>query len=110
MPMPEPVQDTKFEFLGEATLDERNRLSLTKALEVLRSVMGKDVKRLRFAILANRAGQILLSPEVPIPLHEAWLYKNKAALASVLRGIKEAERGEAKAIGSFARFADDETP
>ncbi|MBI4397714.1 MAG: hypothetical protein HY586_01140 [Candidatus Omnitrophica bacterium] len=28
-----------------------------------------------------------------IPTEEAWLYKNKKALASVLRGIKQAEQG-----------------
>ena len=46
--------------------------------------------RLRFAVHCNHVGQILLVPELSIPLHEAWLYRNPTALKSVLTGIKQA--------------------
>jgi len=102
------LQDNKFELIGEGTLDERNRLALTKAVEVLRAIFGGDVKKVHFAIYSNKAGQILLSPETTIPLHEAWLFKNKAALASVLTGIKQARRGRVREIGSFAQYASED--
>ncbi|MDP3919794.1 MAG: hypothetical protein Q8R76_03195 [Candidatus Omnitrophota bacterium] len=99
--------DEKFETVGEGAIDSRKRISLTKAIDIVHSILGKDLKETRFVIAYNKAGQILLSPEVSIPLHEAWLYKNRPALASVLEGIEEARQGRIKEIGSFAKYADD---
>lgn len=99
------VEDTKFERVCETSLDRKERITLAKALRVLRAHFG-DVNRLRFAVHCNHAGQILLVPETAIPLHEAWLYKNTHALKSVLTGIEQAERGE---LGPpLAVSADDE--
>ena len=53
-------------------------------------------------------GQTLLSPEIGVPLHEAWLYKNPEALASVSRGLQDAAEGRVHELDSFAEFADDE--
>ncbi len=106
--MPAKVpQSTEFELLGEASLDSRNRVALTKAVEALRRRFG-PVERLRFAVMCNKDGQILLVPETTIPLREAWLYQNRAALKSVLRGIEQAERGRLLDRGSFARYTDDD--
>ena len=66
------------------------------------------MRKIRFAIYCNRAGQILLSPETTIPLYEAWLYKNKIALTRVLRGIEQAGHGDVSEAGSFARYAADD--
>lgn len=107
MPTTVELHDTKFERIGEGVLDERKRLALAKAVEHLRRVFG-DVSRLRFTVLTNKAGYILLVPETPVPLHEAWIYKNPARLASVMEGIKQAEEGGLNDLGSFARYADDE--
>lgn len=41
----------------------------------------------------------------PIPASEAWLYRNKDALASVRTGLREAARGEVRDLGSFANWA-----
>lgn len=100
--------DEKFETIGEGTIDSRKRISLTKALDIVHNILGKDLKETHFVIAYNKGGQILLSPEVSIPLHEAWLYKNRPVLASVLEGIEEASQGKAKEIGSFAQYADDD--
>jgi hypothetical protein len=37
--------------------------------------------------------KIILNPAVTIPASEAWLYENKEALASVGRGLQEAQNG-----------------
>lgn len=100
--------DDKFEPAGQGTLDSRKRIAVTKAVERLPDIFGREVGEIRFTIAFNKAGQILLSPETSIPLHEAWLYKNKTALKSVLKGIGEAKRGKVRKIGSFAKNADDQ--
>jgi len=101
------VLDKNFEPIGKGTLDNKKRIALTKAIEALQTAIGQNLDRLTFEISYNKTGQILLSPEAHVPLHEAWLYKNKAALASVRRGIEEAGRGKARKIGSFAKHASD---
>ena len=104
----EALLDEHFMPVGKGTLDSKKRIALTKAIEALQAVIGEDVERLRFKIACNKAGQILLSPEATVPLHEVWLYKNKAVLESVRTGIEEAGRGKARKIGSFAKHANDE--
>ncbi len=107
MAQPQIIDET-FELLGEGALDDRNRLILTKAVEALRAQFGDAASELRFTIHKNKAGQVLLSPATSVPLHEAWLFKNPAALASVRRGLEQAAAGELVDRGSFAQYADDE--
>ena len=104
--MPITIEDTKFELIGEAALDERKRITLSKAVELLKKHFG-PVDRLHFTIHYNRAGQILLVPETTMPLHEVWLYRNPTALKSVSAGIQQAELGELRDRGSFVQYADD---
>lgn len=108
MPAIGTLLDENFKVIGQGTLDSKKRIALTKAIEALHAVFGPDLKNVHFEISCNGAGQILLSPETTIPLHEVWLYKNKDALASVRRGMEEARRGEAQEIRSFAQYADDD--
>ena len=96
------VLDQDFEPFGESTIDERKRITLTKAVEALRDRFNEELAKIRFAIYVNKAGQILLSPEAAIPLHEAWLFKNQDALRRVLLGIQEANEGKLEYLGSFA--------
>ena len=108
-----PILSDKFERVGETGFDERKRVSLSKVAdrlnEILRRVSGSEKSsELRFIIYANDVGQILLSPEIGVPLHEAWLYKNPEALVSVRRGLQDAAEGKVHDLGSFAEFADDE--
>ncbi len=81
--------------------DSKRRLTLGKALAGL----ADDV---RFDVYKNSSGQIVLDPQVSIPASEAWLYRNPKALAAVRRGLQEAADGKAFAIGSFAKYADEE--
>jgi hypothetical protein len=39
-------------------------------------------------------GTLILHPAVTIPAREAWLWKNKKALAMVMQGLKEAREGK----------------
>jgi hypothetical protein len=101
--------DEDFELLGEGALDSRNRIPLTKAVEALHKQFGDVLPpNLRFTIYQNKAGQVLLSPATSVPLHEAWLFKNHAALASVHRGLTQSAEGELHDRGSFTKYADDD--
>jgi hypothetical protein len=107
------ILSEKFERIGETGFDERKRVSLSKVVrhlnEILRRLYGEDrASELRFVIYSNDVGQILLSPEIGVPLHEAWLYRDPEALASVRRGLQQAATGKVRQLESFAKYADDE--
>lgn len=100
-----------FKRIGDVALDERKRVSLTRALESLKERLGDKNEldsAIRFGVYVNDAGQVLLSPEVSVPMHEAWLLRNPEALAKVKEGIRQASEGQLESIGSFAKYADDE--
>ena len=103
------IIDEHFQPVGKSGLDERNRVTLSKAVERLRALIGDAaLSRLHLSIAINRVGQILLTPEVRVPAHEAWLLRSPVALAQVREGIAQAARGEAADAGSFAEFAEDD--
>jgi hypothetical protein len=56
--------------------------------------------------MVNDAGQILLDPVVSISERELWLWQNPEAIASVQRGIEQAESGNLQKLGSFAQYAE----
>ena len=98
-----------FKRIGEASLDERKRISLAKTLETLKQILGPELDNaIRFGVYVNDAGQVLLSPEVSVPMHEVWLYKNPKALRSVVKGLEEAREGKLIDLGSFEKYADDD--
>jgi len=104
------ILSDRFEAVGEVAVDDRNRISLTKALESNKGLF-ENAEGLRFLVQVNGAGQVLLSPVVSVPLHEAWLYKNPAAMEKVSRGIShtaEPQGEKLKDLGSFEKYADDE--
>lgn len=71
-----------------------------------RIALGPDVAEEMFSVSRNRHGQYLLTPVVQVPAHEAWLWTNPAAMASVQKGLADAKAGRVKSIGSFAEHAD----
>ncbi len=99
----------EFEFVGESGIDERKRLSLTKALAILKTKLG-DIgdEAIHFKVYINDAGQLLLEPAVSVPVREMWLYRNPAALTKVREGLAQAAEGKLHDLGSFAKYADDE--
>ncbi len=81
--------------------DARRRIALGRALESLDEAT--------FNVYRDERGRIILEPLVSIPASEAWLFRNRKALDSVRRGLKEAAEGRAARAGSFAEYADDES-
>ena len=69
------------------TLDKQNRITLGKLLAGISA-------KLFDAKLED--GKIVLEPMEAIPEREMWLHKNPDALASVLRGLKDAQNGKIK--------------
>jgi hypothetical protein len=80
--------------------DDRGRVALGKAL--------KDLGDASFNVCLDSEGRIVLDPQVSIPAREAWLYRNKKALASLRLGLSEAADGKTRTIGSFAADANDD--
>jgi hypothetical protein len=98
-----------FKTVGRAALDSKNRLSLTRAVkEMVHLLKPGDLEGLTFKIQLNEEGQVLLSPEVSVPLKEAWLFHNAPALDAVRRGLREAELGQVVTRGSFRSHAEDD--
>lgn len=86
------VKDDGFELVGEFVRpDAKKRIALGMA------AASKAV----YQIYQNRLGQIILDPVKPIPVYEAWLYENPAALAAVRQGLKESADGKRIDRGSF---------
>ena len=70
--------------VGVKTIDERRRLTLGNVLKGFNRVQ----------ILESPEGEVLLKPLVEIPASEGWLYKNKKALTSVKKGLRDAAEGK----------------
>lgn len=58
-----------------------------------RITLDKSYAGLTMLIDRRDDGTIVLRPAVTVPANEAWLWKNKKALAMVQAGIKEAKTG-----------------
>jgi hypothetical protein len=78
----------KYRVMGEITKDGKNRITLTKA------ALPKEIKR--FKVLKSDDGNVLLQPLVEIPISEKWLYENKEALSSVMRGLEDSAKGQVR--------------
>lgn len=78
--------------------DSRGRITLGKLAQGVSSF---------HAVIDEKKGQITLEPFVEIPKAEEWLYKNKKALKSVLKGIKEAGEGKLSDLGDFKQYLDE---
>jgi hypothetical protein len=73
----------------------------------MRVVLPKTLVRedIIYHIYTNSIGQIVLDPQVTIPASEAWLFKDKTALALMDKGMVESTNGQAIDRGSFKKYA-----
>ncbi len=84
------VRDSDFEMLAEGVKpDAKNRVSLRKI---------KIPEGVTYRMYRNCLGQIVLDPQVSIPVSEAWLFSNPEALASVERGLSDAKLGKVSSV------------
>ena len=74
-----------------------------------RITLGKRAKDFSGYTLKEASdGSILLEPLIEVPAKEAWLLKNKEALASVKTGLHQSATGKTKSLGSFAKYLDED--
>jgi len=92
------VRDENFiKRAGGIKPDSRRRVNLPKSL------VGEGIM---YHMYVNSNGQILLDPQVIIPISELWLFRNKEALDMVKEGMTQ---GESINLGSFAQYVEDAT-
>ncbi len=77
-------------------VDSKKRITLGK-------IVPDEVTSYDIEVQEN--GTIILHPKVEIPAEELWLYRNKEALKSVLRGIEDTKEGRVREISD--NFWDD---
>ena len=94
------LKDAEFEEITEVRVDAKHRVTLGR-------VLGGRVSSYR--IYRNKVGQIILDPMVTVPAYEAWLFKNKEAMARVREGLEDARKGRlVKAKEDYRTYLDDE--
>jgi hypothetical protein len=81
-------------------IDSRSRISIAAFIP-----KGMQISSLK---AYQEGDRIILEPMAEIPARELWLHQNKDAMASLDKGLEDAEAGKVHDLGSFAQFADDE--
>lgn len=83
----------------ESVPDSKNRIGLGSSIQPPPGV--------RYKVMYNEAGQILLDPVKTVPAREAWIWENEERIASVRRGIEQAEAGKLKTI-DLSHYGNDD--
>lgn len=83
-------------------MDDKQRICLTR-------VLSKD-ERENFSSfrIYREEGKIILEPVAEVPEKDHWIYKDRKALASLMKGIKDAEEGRLHNLGSFAKYVEED--
>ncbi len=93
------IRDEEFTAEGkDVKPDSGRRVVLPKRLVV---------EGVTYRVWVNASRQIVLDPQVTIPASEAWLFGDKAILASVDQGMAESDSGQSIDRGSFAQYVED---
>ncbi len=94
------VKDHHFEEVTEVKIDSKNRITLGKSTK-----LGKVNS---YKMYSNAIGQIILDPQVSIPAHEQWLFKNKKIAKMVQAGLVDAAKGNlVDAPEDYSKYTDD---
>lgn len=71
--------------------------------------LGRRAKNIvRYQVIEENDGRIVLLPEIAVPANEVWLYKNKEAFEAVKEGLEQSASGKTKKRGSFAKYVEKE--
>ena len=90
-----------WQYTGKETEpDSKHRVSLGTVVQTPPGV--------RYKVMRNELGQILLDPVKSVPAYEAWVWENEKRIASIKRGIAQAEAGKVVRIDLAAYGDDDE--
>lgn len=92
------LKDTNFKEVAETRADAKDRI-----------VLGRRIahKVRLYRVYENDSGQIILDPLETVPAHEAWLFKNKKASTSVIKGLEDARQGRfVKRREDFSKYVD----
>lgn len=91
------VKDSSFEEVAEVKADSKNRITLSRRAGRVKI----------YKVYSNSLGQIILDPQVTIPAHEQWLFKNKKAADLVKAGLEDAKKGRiVKAQEDFLKHVE----
>ncbi|HDQ25176.1 MAG TPA: hypothetical protein ENN43_00320 [bacterium] len=94
----------EFSPYGTKTLDSKDRISLGGKLKSLLK-QGADADG--FMVYVGKNGDILLRPGVTVPSSEAWVYKNRAVMGSIRKGLEEASEGKTRRVKKLGPFLDE---
>lgn len=95
-------KSSRSDFLpATVNMDTKQRISLTKMLS--------KEERDNFSSfrMYREGGKIILEPVFQVPEKDHWIYKDPKALASLLKGIQDAEEGRMHDLGSFAKYVEE---
>lgn len=70
----------------ETEPDKKHRVSLGPSI--------KTPDGVRYRVMQNETGQILLDPVVSVPAYEAWFFNDPERVAAFQRSVAQAEAGE----------------
>jgi len=94
------IKDNDLKIIAESVKpDSKKRVVLPKSVI-------KD--GITYHIYINSYDQIILDPQVIIPLSELWVFENKDILASIDKGMAESANGQVVKRGSFAEYIENE--
>lgn len=82
-------------------MDAKQRICLTRVLSK------EERDNFNTFRIYRDGGKIVLEPVIEIPQQDHWIYKDPKALASLMRGIKDAEEGRLHDLGSFAKYVEE---
>lgn len=91
------IQEIESGLVDIKKVDKRGRITISKSLEKLPD----DVEEFEIYV---KNGEIILKPLIRIPAREAWLFKDKSALNSLLKGLADMKRGELTEIDKLDKF------
>ena len=89
--------------MPRVNMDNKQRVCLTRVLSK------QERENFDTFRIYRKDGKIVLEPVAQVPEKDHWIYKNPKALASLLKGIKDAEEGRVTSLGSFAKYAKEDT-